>query len=229
MIEAVVFDLDGTLLNTLDDIRDVVNGVLRLNGMSEKSTDEVKSAVGRGVEELVRKLIPADRAAADFIVTISDQIRTTYLEESTVKTRPYPGIPELLNSLKEMGMPMAVLTNKPQDSADRAVNHYFNDIPFLAVSGVSHGGPMKPSIEAVIPVLEKLGTLSENTMMVGDSDIDMDTAVNAGMLAAGVSWGFRDVTLLKNHGAHHIINHPKEIIELLGSGLTSEHFVCLLI
>lgn len=218
MISAVIFDLDGTLLDTLEDIFDVVNSVLNSNGMPERSIDEIRLAVGRGVEELVRKLIPSRSETGESVMKISDQIRKTYLEQGSVKTRPYPGINEVLKSLQAKQVPMAVLTNKPQESAEKVVGIYFSDISFISINGVKPGCPMKPSPEVVIPVIEKLGVLPGNTLMVGDSDIDMDTAVNAGMIAVGVSWGFREGSLLLDHGAEYIINSPQEILTLLGSG-----------
>ncbi len=218
MISAVIFDLDGTLLDTLEDICDVVNSVLSSNGMPGKSIDEVRLAVGRGVEELVLKLIPSDIATGIVVERISDQIRKTYLEQGSVKTRPYPGIKEVLKSLQVEQVPMAVLTNKPQESAEKVLNIHFSDISFVSINGVKPGCPMKPSPEVVIPVIEKLGVLPGNTLMVGDSDIDMDTAVNAGMIAVGVSWGFRDVSLLLDHGAEFIIDSPEEILEIVQKG-----------
>ncbi len=218
MNNAVIFDLDGTLLYTLEDIYDVVNGVLKSNGMPCRSIDEVRLAVGRGVEELVRRLIPSDSVTCELVRKLSDQIRKTYLEHDSVKTRPYPGIIELLNKLQTEQVPMAVLTNKPQESAEKVVDIYFSDIRFISINGVKPGCSMKPSQETVIPVLEKLRTLPGNTLMVGDSDVDMDTAVNAGMIAVGVSWGFRDVSLLLEHGAEYIINSPEEILKLVWKG-----------
>lgn len=215
MIEAVIFDLDGTLLNTLEDICDVVNSVLNSNGMPERSIDEVRFAVGRGVEELVRKLIPSGIATGEIVRKISDQIRETYLERGLVKTRPYPGIRELLQKLQSERIPIAVLTNKPQNSAEKAVNLYFRDIHFISVNGVEPGCLMKPSPAVVIPVIDKLGTLPGNTLMVGDSDVDMETAVNSGMIAVGVSWGFRDVSILLEHGAEFIVESPGEILEIV--------------
>jgi phosphoglycolate phosphatase len=215
MIEAVIFDLDGTLLNTLEDICDVVNSILNSNGMPERSIDEVRCAVGRGVEELVRKLIPSGIATGEIVRKISDQIRETYLERGSVKTRPYPGIRELLQKLQSEQVPIAVLTNKPQNSAEKAVNLYFSDIHFISVNGVEPGCLMKPSPEVVVPVLDKFVLLPGNTLMVGDSDVDMDTAVNAGMIGVGVSWGFRDVSLLLEHGAEYIVESPGEILEIV--------------
>jgi len=215
MINAVIFDLDGTLLYTLEDICDVVNGILNSCGMPGRSTDEVRSAVGRGIEELVRKLIPAGSVTGEFVEKLSDQIRKAYLEQGSIKTRSYPGITDLLDRLQAERVPMAVLTNKHQLSAERQVEKYFGGINFAVVSGAKQGCPLKPSIETVMPVLEKLGSLPGNTLMVGDSDIDMDTAVNAGMIAVGVSWGFREGSLLLDHGAEYIVNSPEEILTLL--------------
>lgn len=217
MIEAVIFDLDGTLLYTLEDICDVVNSVLASNGMPGKSIDEVKHAIGRGIEELVRKLIPASKVTVESVEMLSDQVRKTYLEQGSIKTRPYPGITDLLERLQSECVPIAVLTNKHQLSAERQVEKYFGGINFAVVSGDREGYSLKPYIEAVIPVLEILGTLPGNTLMVGDSDIDMDTAVNAGMTAVGVSWGFREVSLLLDHGAEYIIDNPGEILTLLNT------------
>ena len=220
MTKAVIFDLDGTLLYTLEDICDVVNSVLVSNGMPCKTIDEVRNAVGRGIEELVRKVIPADGVTDEYVEKLSDQIRKLYLEQGSIKTRPYPGITDLLERLHYERVPIAVLTNKHQLSAERQVEKYFGGISFAAVSGDREDYPLKPSPEAVIPVLEKLGTSAGSTLMVGDSDVDMITAVNAGMIAVGVSWGFREVSLLLEHGAEFIVDSPMEIINLLGSDLT---------
>jgi len=219
MIEAVIFDLDGTLLYTLEDICDVVNSVLASNGMPGKSIHEVKHAVGRGIEELVRKVVPAGSVTDESVEKLSDQIRKLYLEQESVKTRPYPGITELLERLHSECVPMAVLTNKHQLSAEKQVKMYFGGISFAAVCGDREDYPLKPSPEAVKPILEKLGVPPGNTLMVGDSDVDMITAVNAGMIAVGVSWGFRDTSLLLDHGAAYIVDSPMEIINILGPGL----------
>lgn len=215
MIEAVIFDLDGTLLNTLEDICDVVNSVLNSNKMPDKSIDEVRFAVGSGVEELVRKIIPSGIATDEIVMKMADQIRDTYLERGSVKTSPYPGIIELLQKLQSEQVPIAVLTNKPQNSAEKAVNLYFRDIHFISVNGVEPGCLMKPSPDVVIPVIDKLGTLPGNTLMVGDSDVDMETAVNSGMIAVGVSWGFRSTSFLLDHGAEYIVESPGEILEIV--------------
>ena len=220
MTEAVIFDLDGTLLYTLEDICNVVNIVLESNEMPSKTIDEVRLAVGRGIEELVRNVIPSGPVSGESVDELSDQIRKLYLEEGAIKTRPYPGITDLLERLQVDRVPMAVLTNKHQLAAERQVEKYFGGINFTAVSGAKQGYPLKPSIEAVIPVLEKLGAQSGNTLMVGDSDVDMHTALNAGMIAVGVSWGFREASLLLEHGAEFIVDSPMEIVNLLGSGLS---------
>ena len=218
MVNAVIFDLDGTLLYTLEDICDVVNGVLESNGLPGKTIDEVRFAVGHGIEELVRKVVPSDSVTDEIVGRLADQVRKTYLAQGSVKTRPYPGITDLLERLQAESVPMAVLTNKHQLSAERQVEKYFGEINFAVVSGAKQGYPLKPSIEALIPVLEKLGALPGNTLMVGDSDVDMNTAVNAGMIAVGVSWGFRNASLLLEHGAEFIIDSPMEIINFLRSG-----------
>ncbi len=215
MVEAVIFDLDGTLLSTLEDICDVVNGVLESNGMPGKTIDEIRFAIGRGIEELMRKVIPSDRITGEIVEKLSVQVRKTYLEQGSIKTRPYPGITDLLERLQSESVPMAVLTNKHQLSAERQVEKYFGGINFAVVSGAKQECPLKPSLEAVAPVLEILGTLPGNTLMIGDSDVDMNTAVNAGMIAVGVSWGFRESSLLLDHGAEFIVDSPMEIADLI--------------
>ncbi len=215
MCYAVIFDLDGTLLNTLDDIRDVVNTVFHSNGIPGRSVDEIRAAVGRGVEALVRNLLPSGSVTHDDVLEVAEQIRKTFLAHDSIRTRPYPGIKELLNNLQKKQIPIAVLTNKPQGSAEKAIEMHFSDISFISVDGVRAGLRMKPSIEAAAPVLEKLGSIPARTLMVGDSDVDMNTAANAGMIAVGVSWGFRDVSLLLDHGADHIVDHPAEILEII--------------
>lgn len=214
MGNALILDLDGTLLNTLEDIHIVVNSVFRTNDLPSKSISEVKAAVGSGVEELVRRLLRGEEKNPQSIDIIAEEIRTTYLNHDPVHTQPYPGVEETLNRLALQGIPMAVLTNKPQLSAEKTIDTFFRDIPFTVVRGVLPGCPMKPSADAVMPVIGKLGTEPQETYMVGDSDVDMLTAKNAGMIAVGVSWGFRDTALLLRTGAHLIVNHPGELLQL---------------
>jgi phosphoglycolate phosphatase len=218
MVKGVIFDLDGTLLDTLDDIHNVVNRVLQLNGLPSRTVLEVKAAVGRGVTELVQRLFPSGELSGQRVEKVASDIREIFLEHGTVLTKPYTGVEEMLDTLAGRGIPMAVLTNKPQASAEKAVSVYLPDVPFRIVQGAMPGFPIKPESEIALKVVLKLGTLPEETLMVGDSDVDMDTAKNAGLIAVGVSWGFRPVELLLDHGADVIVNDPMEIY-----GLTRTH------
>ncbi|MBD3277094.1 MAG: HAD-IA family hydrolase [Candidatus Aegiribacteria sp.] len=213
LYEAVVFDMDGTLLNTLDDIARVVNTVLRSEGLPEKSAEEIRMAVGRGVDNLVKSLVPS--SGGEDRAFLARRIRKTYLEKGSEKTRPYPGIGKLLSELSSMDIPMAVFTNKPQDSAEAAAEAFFPKTEFMMVRGASAGSPLKPSAESASAVLEALGSVPEKTLMVGDSDVDMDTATNSGMIPVGVSWGYRPPSLLLERGAIHIINEPRELLSIL--------------
>lgn len=215
MIDALVFDLDGTLLDTLDDISEVVNTVFREEGLPSQTREQVRLAVGKGVEHLVRELVPEPEARTDRIPYLAERVRRVYLDMGSVMTRPYPGIPELLRELTDRGFPMAVLTNKPQASADESIATYFGDFSFRMVRGAKMGFPLKPSSEAVEPVLDALGHRSGNVAMVGDSDVDMATALNSGMMPVGVSWGFRDAELLRVTGAEAIVHRPAEVLGLL--------------
>lgn len=215
MIKAVIFDLDGTLLNTIEDIHSVVCKVLRRNGLPERTLDEVKAAVGKGVDVLARRILYSEKLDEKTFLKITDDIRSTFLDEGIVHTKPYEGITGMLENLVHEGIQLAVLTNKPQASAEAAVTGFFPDVRFRTVNGAMNGLPMKPAPESILSVLEILGTLPGETLMVGDSDVDMDTAKNAGLIAVGVSWGFRNIELLLDHGADVIVHTPAEIIELV--------------
>lgn len=215
MIRGVVFDLDGTLLDTLEDILDVVNRVFQQEGLPPESSDDVRRAVGRGVENLVRKLLPHRSADDEYVEKVSGMIRETYSRMGAVKTRPYPGIPRLIRKLSGRGLPMAVLTNKPHPSAVESVEMHFGEEYFSIVSGAGEGRPMKPSPGSAEQVMKELGVSPRMIMMVGDSDVDMDTATVSGMVPVGVSWGYRDTDLLLEHGAGHIVNEPWEILKII--------------
>lgn len=205
--------MDGTILNTLEDITLKVNSVLRSEGLPERSRSEIKAAVGRGVDNLVRSLVPS--SGSEDRMFLSRRIRKTYLEKGSEKTRPYPGVSELLRELSSMDIPLAVFTNKPQDSAEAAAEEYFPETEFRMVRGASSNAPLKPSAESAAAVLEALGSAPEMTFMVGDSDVDMETATNSGMVPVGVSWGYRPPSLLLKRGALHIIDEPRELLDII--------------
>ncbi len=212
MVQAVIFDLDGTLLDTLTDIHSVVADVLDMKGFSGKSIEQVRMAVGRGVTHLARCLLP-EGTPERTVEETGQMISEVYEERGSVLTRPYDGVAEMLRILTNAGIPLAVLTNKPQPLAEEGINRYFPDTPFRLVRGVLPGLPIKPHPDSAAAVLAVLGSSPGETALVGDSDIDMRTASAAGLLAVGVSWGFRDRSLLLEHEALFVADHPREICE----------------
>lgn len=211
--DAVVFDLDGTLLNTLSDLTASTNYALKARGYPERSIDEVRSFVGNGIADLMRKAVPmgtsnedAERALAMF--------RSHYAEHCADLTAPYEGILPLLDALKAEGFGIAVVSNKI-DSAVRALcRRYFGDRIDTA-AGEREGIARKPSPDSVFYVLNELSCKCDRAVYVGDSDVDIQTAANAEMDHIGVSWGFRDKSFLLASGATRIADIPNDIFKFL--------------
>ena len=195
-MKLIIFDLDGTLLNTIEDLGEAVNHALSLRNFPCHSMDEYYNMVGHGVRNLVKVALPeylqtdeslVDSVLADFISWYTDHI--------DVHTRPYPGIPELLDRLKAEGYALAVASNKFQSGAEYLVKEFFSGIPFVVVLGNMEGAPLKPSPEIVFLSMAKAGIdrsqAEGNVVMVGDSGTDIATAANAGVASIAVPWGFR--------------------------------------
>ncbi len=190
--KVILFDLDGTLLDTLEDLAEAVNAALRKRGLPLHSTDEYRKMVGHGVRNLVTVALPeAFRADEAFIDSCLADFKAYYTEHIDVHTYPYPGIPELLSELQERGVRMAVVSNKFQEGAERLVRKFFPGIGFAAILGNRPGLPLKPSPEIVREALEKAGSGPEGALLVGDSPTDMRTAENGGIGSIAVSWGYR--------------------------------------
>ncbi|OYT10980.1 MAG: hypothetical protein B6I18_06250 [Bacteroidetes bacterium 4572_112] len=214
MKKAVIFDLDGTLLNTLIDLQESVNGVLAKHNFPTHHIDKYKYFLGNGIEVLTRKAFPKDVNDTDFEKYLSE-VKTEYSSRQTSKTRPYDGIPELLKELNNKGIKIAILSNKPNEFARPTVEHFFGDIKFEVVFGARQEVARKPSAEAVTEILDIFGLQKEDCLFVGDSETDMQTGVNAGMQAVGVSWGFRTVDEMKENGASFIIDKPEELFLII--------------
>lgn len=224
----LAFDLDGTLLDTLPDIRQALNTVMEEAGFAPFDSREVRAMVGNGLGELVRKALARRGAGADDVLARDREtrIRTLYAEKPWRDTLPYPGIPELLTRLKLAGIPMAVVTNKAQPVADLVVEHFFPGI-FDVVQGEVPGQPRKPDPAPLLRALEQLagrtpgsiapGRAPEGCLMIGDSDVDVATAVAAGVPCIAVLWGFRDRPELEAAGAR-IFTSDTESLELLLTG-----------
>ncbi len=212
-IKAVVFDLDGTLTDTLEDLKDSVNFALRFMGFPERSADEVRGFVGNGVRRLIFLSVPDD--TADEVSEKCLKIfKEYYKEHSCIKTMPYDGIIQMLRELKNKGVKTAVVTNKMHSAAVDIVNLFFEDLIEITVGQID-GVAQKPQPDGVFFALEKLGVQKENAAYVGDSEVDCITAHNAGIPCIAVSWGFRDEKILRENAADYIVNKPEEIIALI--------------
>ena len=212
-VKAVIFDLDGTLADTLEDLTDAYNYGLDQLGQPNNTPEAFRLMVGTGSLDLCRKALPADRSElAEGLLRISLDYYTHHCLD---KTRPYPGITELLDALTSRGIRQAVLSNKPQSFVKTMSEELFGSDRFELIAGQLDHVPLKPDPTAVLSMLEKMKVSPAATLYVGDSGVDMATAVNAKLTAVGVTWGFRDRPELLATGADHIIDHPRQLLDLL--------------
>ncbi|HVC93599.1 MAG TPA: HAD family hydrolase [Pirellulales bacterium] len=211
---AIVFDLDGTLLDSLADIGETANSVLARLGFPVHALGEYRRFVGEGVAVLFHRALAAGRRTDEIIAHCISEFQIAYGRNWNVHTKPYMGIPELLDSLAERGLKMAVLSNKPHEFARRCVEHYF-PARFEVVFGERDGVPRKPDPAAAFEIAQRLGIAAREFVYVGDSAVDMETALNAGMRPIGAAWGFRSVDELNAAGAGAIISQPLELLSFL--------------
>lgn len=207
--ESYIFDLDGTLLNTLDDLAASCNYALRSYDMQERTIDEVRRFVGNGVKKLMERAIPWGLDNPKFEDCYA-AFRKHYLEHSLDTTRPYSGIPEMLERLKENGAKLAVVSNKFYAATQELVRHFFSEWVEVAI-GERPDIRKKPAPDTVLEALRQLDMPRETAVYIGDSDVDIDTARNCGMPCISVLWGFRSKDFLLQHGATRLIARPSEI------------------
>ncbi len=214
---AVIFDLDGTLLDTIEDLTDSMNAALARMGYPPKTVKECKTLVGDGLATFIRRSLPP--SCADDPKTarkFREWIRAEYRLRNASKTRPYPGIPEMLEALLRRRVPLAVLSNKPHDSTLEVVSKYFPNIGFACVFGARDDVPVKPDPAGALEIALRLGVPPGEILYVGDTNTDMQTAAAAKMFGVGVLWGFRTADELQKNGARILISNPAEILDLLG-------------
>jgi len=212
---AVLFDFDGTLLDTLQDLAESVNSVLSRSGFPEHSLEAYRHFVGEGIEELARRVLPeGHRDEATITKTLTD-VRQEYRQRWPNHTRPYEGIPELLDALTARRVKMAIVTNKPDDSTRTMAARLLPRWKFDVIVGATTEMPRKPDPKGALEASRLLRLSPEAILYVGDSDIDMKTANAAGMYAVGVLWGFRSADELIKNGAKVLIRKPLELLELL--------------
>lgn len=210
---AVIFDLDGTLADTLDDLADAVNAVLDRHGFPPRPRDEYRRLVGEGARRLVERALP--EAARQHTDAILDEFRAYYFAHLIVKTRPYGGVTELLGTLAEKRIPLGVVSNKPDEPTRRLVSALFPNVPFGVVLGERPGVPKKPDPAPALEAARALGRRPADCLFVGDTAIDMQTAAAAGMVGVGVLWGFRGRDELEAAGARALLSSPDELVALL--------------
>lgn len=210
----IIFDMDGTLLNTLEDLTDSVNYALQICGYTERTLDEIRCFVGNGVRVLINQAVPA-RTSEEDVVNCLTIYRKHYSENMQHKTRPYDGINELLKSLKEKDIKLAIVSNKYDSAVKALCKDYFQDYIQIAI-GESPEIAKKPAPDSVFTALEQLGAVKEKALYVGDSEVDVQTARNASLACIGVTWGFRDREVLAAEGADIIIDRPQELLDYLG-------------
>ena len=220
MFNIYVFDLDGTLLDTLQDLANSVNYALRQHGMPEHSIDDIRRFVGNGVRLLMERAVPDGARNPQFEAAFAT-FRQYYMQHSLDTTRPYDGIPELIHELKNRGCQMAVVSNKMMAATQELVHHFFPDIPVAIGEHEAAGIRKKPAPDTVFEALRQLGIIHHpssiihhpsDIVYVGDSDVDIETARNSGLPCISVLWGFRSRDFLLAHGATTFAERPADIL-----------------
>ncbi|MBQ9113436.1 MAG: HAD-IA family hydrolase [Clostridia bacterium] len=215
MYETVIFDLDGTLLDTLDDLHAAVNVALHEYGLMPRTREEVRSFVGNGVAKLIERA--AGAASQELFEKLLAAFKTYYSAHCKDRTKPYVGVAEVLRELKKRGVKTAVLSNKPDFAVKLLAEEYFQGYLQSAVGENEAGGiRKKPAPDSLFAVLDELQATKETTVYVGDSEVDIQTARNAGVDCISVTWGFKDREFLVENGARILIDEPKEILRFCG-------------
>lgn len=215
MKHAVIFDLDGTLLNTLGDLRAATNHALAVRGLPPHSMEEIRQFIGNGIRLLICRAMPEGTPEAEIDAALDD-FKAYYAAHIHDRTVPYDGIPQLLTALRKRGIKVAVLSNKI-DSASQQLIEYFFPEKTDVVFGEHVGVPRKPDPTSCRMVMQQLGVQPEQVLYVGDSGTDMQTAKNAGLYAVGVTWGFRSKEVLLKYGADVLVHRPEQILQILDS------------
>ncbi|MFH1829930.1 MAG: HAD family hydrolase [Pseudomonadota bacterium] len=213
---AVLFDLDGTLLDTIDDLAESMNATLDAMGLGTHDTFAYKLMIGDGMDKPARRALPKharddDRTVAECVRRMNDE----YSKRWFIKTTPYKGIPELLDELAKKSMPMAVLSNKPHDFVKLNVQKFFLNWHFASVIGARNGIPIKPDPYSALEIASDLKVPASDFLFLGDSDIDMKTARAARMCPVGVLWGFRDEEELRSSGAEMLLTKPLDLLQYI--------------
>lgn len=213
MYKAVIFDLDGTLLNTLADLADSCNYVLAAKGHQVYPVEQYKKFVGNGAAILMKRIHPEGTSQAELDDSLA-RFSEYYSAHKDIKTAPYEGIPELLGSLKQKGIRLCVLSNKPHEISTQIVKQYFGEDTFDIIMGKSADFPVKPDPTSCLYLIDKLGLEKKDVLYIGDSNVDMQTARNAGLTKCGVCWGFRSEAELTNEGADYLAHTTDDIFNL---------------
>lgn len=208
-----MFDLDGTILNTLEDLTDSVNAVLQKHGFPTHSTDAICSFVGNGIFTLIQKAVPTN-TDGEKLNAVFEDFKVYYAAHCADKTKPYEGIVDLLLELRRAGVFTAVVSNKADFAVKELVDRYFNGL-FDAAVGEKEGVLRKPAPDSVLAVMRSLGCDASESVYIGDSDVDVETAKNANVDGIFVAWGFRQAEILRACGATTLVSTPAEIAELL--------------
>lgn len=211
--DTIIFDLDGTLLDTLWDLTEATNYALKECGYPERSYDEIRHFVGNGVEMLIRRAVP-EGTSKDRIQEVLAIFKIYYMHNSRNNTKPYDGIIELLEHLKRKGFKIGVVSNKFDKAVKDLCNNYFFGLIDVVI-GESANVPKKPSPIGVLKTIEELGANPDKTVLVGDSEADIETAKNAGIYSIGVLWGFRDEQTLIDAGADELVDSPERLEMIL--------------
>jgi phosphoglycolate phosphatase len=216
--DAVIFDLDGTLLDTIGDIAGAANAVLGAMGLREHPVESYRKFLGDGIDVLARRALPESMGDPQTVTRVAGRIREEYGGRWSMSTVPYPGIVPLIDALVAAGIRLSVLSNKPHDFTVLMMRHYFPGVPFDPVMGLRPGVPRKPDPAAALEIAGILEIEPSRCVFIGDSDNDMRTAVAAGMYPVGAGWGYRGARELLEYGARAVLGAPGELMDLLSAG-----------
>ena len=211
MKKLVIFDLDGTLLNTIADLAHSTNYALNKLGYPTHEIEKYNFMVGNGIDKLFERALPEGEKSKENVLRVRKEFVPYYDIHNADDSRPYPGIPELLSYLQDAGIQITVASNKYQAATQKLIDHYFPEIHFTAVFGQREGIKVKPDPTVVFDILEVAKVTKEEVLYVGDSGVDMQTAHNGGLTACGVTWGFRSRQGLEDAGADHLADTPEAL------------------